>query len=525
MRSYSVVCCLLSVVSLLGCQFRVPQDPAALVQKLPTDPDSLNPLVSNSAYSSAVAGYIFEQLFELDNETLQPKPKLAKRWEISPDHLQYTFYLRDDVKWQDGQPFTADDVVFTYEKIQDPKVDAAPLRNYFRDVLKAEKLGPYAVRFTYRQPYFGALTTLGLMVVIPKHIYGDGQDFNSHPFNRKPIGTGPFRFVEWKTGQRVMLQRFEGYWDKHPKIRSMVFKIIPDELAAFQLFKKGELDLIDLSSLQWARQTESKKFLDHFKKHKFFTPFGVYNYIGWNEAKPFFKDKRVRLALAHLMDREAINQKLLFGLDYLITGPYYPLGKNYDKSLKPIGYDFQEAGRLLDEAGWKINDKTGIREKEGVPFHFTMLFSPGSQFAEQLTPILSSNFLQAGIEIELRRLEFVALTKLMQEHDFDAIMGGWGRGAGDEDLYQIFHSSQIKGGSNFIGYANPEVDRLLEEGRLEFDAAKRAKMDQQIHQILHDDQPYLFMFARPDLVARDLRFKNVKEYPIGLDVREWLLEE
>lgn len=512
------------LLGLAGCTFHVPKDPSALVQNLPQDPENLNPLTSNSAYAGAVYVFVYEQLFELDNVTLLPKPKLAARWEISPDHLQYTFYLRGDVKWQDGVPFTADDVVYTYERIQDPKVDAAPLRNYMKDVLKAEKIDATTVRFTYRQPYFGALYSIGLMTIIPKHIFNNGEDFNAHTANRKPVGTGPFEFVEWKTGERVILKRFEKYWGPPYHFDQMLFKIVPDQNVTFQILKKRELDLIDLNPLQWARQTSSEKFAQHFAKHKLITPFGVYSYIGWNLKRPYFKDKRVRQALAHLVDRDELNDKLLFGLYQSVTGPYYPLGKNYDTSLPPMAYDLEKAKQLLEEAGWKVDPQTGLRAKEGVPFRFTLLFSSGVQFYEQLTPILMKNFLKAGIEVEPRRLEGVALFKLMQDHDFDAYMAAWGRGAGDEDLYQIWHSSQSQGGSNNIFYANPEVDRLLEEGRGEFDPSKRGELNKKIHRILWEDQPYLFMFARPDLLARDLRFKNVIEYPLGLDMREWIVE-
>lgn len=516
---------LLSSLFISACQFQIPKDPYTLVQNLPTDPDRLNPVISNSAYSNAVSGFIYEQLFELDNKTLLPKPKLAKRWEVSKDHLQYTFYLREDVSWQDGRPFTAEDVVFTYEKIKDPKSDAAPLRNYFRDVLKAQEINRYAVRFTYRKPYVDALYTLGLMSIIPKHLFDDGKDFNTHLRNRDPIGTGPFRFIEWKTGSKIILERFEKYWGRPYPFQKILFKIIPDETITFRLFKKKEIDLVDLTPLQWAKQTESGKFDRQSVKHKILNRFGVYSYIGWNLRRPFFKDRRVRLALAHLIDREEINQKLLFGLYSVITGPYYPFGPNYNKDLHPIGYDLERAKRLLDEAGWKDLDGDGIREKDGQPFRFTFLFSSGNRFYEQFTPILRKNFLSAGIEVDLRRLETFTLFRMIQEKDFDAYVAGWGRGAGDEDLFQIWHSSQMDKGSNYISYANPKVDLLLEEGRQEFEGNKRARIYQKVHRILYEDQPYLFLFARPDLIARDKRFKNVKEYPIGLDMREWIVEE
>ncbi|MBI4223645.1 MAG: peptide-binding protein [Deltaproteobacteria bacterium] len=507
-----------------GCNFEVPKDPHTLVQNLPTDPERLNPIIANSAYAGVVNGFLFESLIDLDPQTLDPRPLIAKRWAISPDRLQYTFFLREDVTWHDGHPFTAEDVLFAYEKIKDPKSDAAPLRNYFKDVLKAEKIDDTTVRFTYTQPYVGALITLGLMRPMPRHIFEGTGDFNTHPANRAPVGNGPFRFVEWKTGSRILLERNEDYWGKPYAIRKILFKIIPDEIIAFRLFKKKTLDLIEVTPLQWARQTGTEKFRENFVKHNLFTPFGAYRYLGWNLSRPYFQDRRVRRALAHLVDREEINRKLLFGLYHVITGPYYPLGRNYNRHLEPMAYDLEKAKKLLAEAGWIDQDGDGVREKEGVPFKFTLLFSSGVQFYEQLTPILRRDFSQAGIQVELRRLEAVTLFKMMQEHDFDAYLAAWGRGAGEEDLYQIWHSSQMEGGSNYVRFANGRVDRLLEEGRREFDVQKRARLYGEVHKILYEEQPYLFMFARPELIARDNRFKNVREYPIGLEMREWVME-
>ncbi|MBI5298809.1 MAG: hypothetical protein HY877_00705 [Deltaproteobacteria bacterium] len=500
---------------LQGCKWSVPKDPHVLVQTLGTDPETLNPVIATTSGAFTVYGFIYEQLIDLDPDTLKPVPRLATRWEVSPDRLYYTFYLRNDIRWHDGKPFTADDVLYTYQKIMDPKVDAAASRNYLQDIIKAEKVDDYTVRFTYRRPYIGALTAIGLMVIVPKHVFDDGQDFNSHPANRAPVGTGPFQFVEWRTGNQIVLKKFEGYNTTKPySIQKMVFKIIPDTLTSFQLFKKNELDFINLTTLQWARQTDSAAFLKRFVKHKFITPFDPYNYIGWNLRRPVFQDKRVRLALAHLIDKALLNQKLLFGLAYPITGPYYPFGNNYDKTLPPISYDIEEAKRLLKAAGWD----------EKKPLHFTLLFPGGGQFAEQLVSILRENFSRAGVKLELRRLDIATLFRLVEEHDFDAYLGAWGRGANDEDLYQIWHSSQIKEGSNYIGYSNPEADRLLEDQRREFNEVKRNQINQQIHKILYEDQPYLFLYAFPELVARDKRFKNVKEHLVGLDMREWMVE-
>ena len=515
---------LFALLLISACQFQVPKDQYTFVQHLPSDPDRLNPVISDSGYSSEVYQYVYEQLFDLDNTTLQPKPRLAKRWEVSPDHLQYTFYLRDDVKWHDGQPFTADDVIYTYEKTMDPTSDSASGRNYYKDILKAEKLDRTTVRFTYRQPYFKAISSIGLMFIIPKHIFNDGREFNSHPNNRFPIGTGPFKFVEWRSGRRIVLERNENYWGEAYHFKKIVFRLIPDDLVAFQLFKKKELDIFNLTPLQWEKQTNTKKFQEEFVKHKYVSPFGSYGYIGWNLKRPVFQDKRVRQALAHLVNREYINEKLQFGLYTPITGPYFPFGPDYDPTLKPYSYDLERAKELLTEAGWVDRDGDGVREKDGKPFRFTFIFPSGIQFYERLTPILRNEFSKAGIDMELRRLEGNTMFQMLYEHDFDAYIAAWGRGAGGEDLYQIWHSSQIAGGSNFVSYQNPEVDRLLEEGRREFDPAKRSEIFKKVHARLHEDQPYLFMFAAPSLMARDNRFKNVVIYKAGPELKEWMVE-
>lgn len=504
-----------------ACAFRVPKDVHTMVQNLPSDPENLNPITYSTVYASTVNGTIYESLFTLDPETLQPKPNLATRWVISEDKLCYTFYLREGVKWHDGKPMTADDVLYSFQKIKDPKVDAAPLRNYFKDLTSAEKIDEQTVRFTYAQPYVGALYTIGFLRVFPKHLFDNGDDFNGHPLDRAPVGTGPFRFESWTTGQKIVLVRNKNYWGVPYSIQKMVFKIFPDEQVAFQLFKKRELDMIDITPLQWAKQTHSPAFQRKFVKHRLFTKYSGWNYIGWNLRKPIFQDRRVRWALAHLVDRNAINKNILYGLQIPITGPSFPLGANYDTSLPLIEYDFEKAKRLLEEAGWKLPQGKTIREKNGKQLQFKLLFSSGLQYYERLTPILKSNFAAAGIKLELQPMEGVTMFQMVAEKSFDAYMGGWGRGAGEEDHYQVWHSSQAELGSNYIGYQNPELDHLVEAARQEFDDAKRAELNRQVHRILYEDQPYLFMFTSPDLIARDNRFENVTEYPGGFELQQW----
>ena len=457
-------------------------------------------------------------MLERDNKTLELFPHLAKRWEVSADHLSYTFWLREGVRWHDGQPLTVDDILYTFERIRDPKVDAARLRNYFRDVKRIEKVGKNAVRFVYAYPYFKALEICGGAPIIPKHIFDDGSDFNTHRANRHPIGTGPYRFMGWKTGSRINLERFDGYWKEAPKITGIVYKIVPDQIVAFQLLKKGALDLSTIRAIQWVRQTEGEAFAQKFTKYRYYLP--NYSYIGWNMRRPFFADRRVRQAMTMLVNRQAILDEVLFGQGEVVVSNFYRFGKNYDYSIKPYPYDPREAGRLLDQAGWIDHDGDGLRDRKGVPFKFSLLISSGSRFGRSLGLFLREDLSRMGIEMEIRQLEWAAMLKLVQEHNFDAVSMAWSTPL-EEDPYQVWHSSQAEKGSNIVAFVNPRADEIIEQARREFDPHRRAELYREFQLIVHEEQPYTFLFTNPSLVVVAKRFEDVVAYRLGLDPLEW----
>jgi peptide/nickel transport system substrate-binding protein len=497
---------------------RVERSPSVLVRHISADPTGLNPVTSTDAYASDVLQNIYESLLERDRKTLELKPLLATSWKVSPDHLTYTFVLREGVRWTDGKPFTADDVLYSFERIKDPKVDAAHLRNYFKDITKVEKIGERTVRFTYARPYFKALEICGGMPIFAKHLFDDGQDFNKHELNRAPIGTGPYLFKEWITGSRITLTRNEKYWGKKPRITGMVYKVIPNSTVAFQLLKKGSLDLAGIRAIQWERQTESERFNQMFEKYRYYMP--NYSYIGWNMRRPYFNDRRVRLAMTMLVDRKAILEKLQFGQGEVVTGNLYRFGPMYDDSIKPWPYDPARAAKLLDEAGWVDSDGDGIRDRDGLEFKFTFLVPAGSRFAQSVGLILSEELLKIGVKMEIRQLEWAAMINLLQERDFDATSLAWST-ALEDDPYQVWHSTQSKQGSNFVGFENKRADYLIEKARTEFDPKKRAVLYHEFQGILHEEQPYTFLFTTPSLVVVSRRFTDVHAYRIGLDPLEW----
>lgn len=516
MRLRSIAIALVCMVA--ACSVRVERNPDVMVTALNSDPTSLNPVLYTDSNAYSVMARVYESMLDRDNQTLELKPQLAERWEVSPDHLQITFYIRDGVKWQDGKPFTVEDVLYTFEKVMDPKTDAARMRNYFRDVTKVEKVGENTIRFTLSHPYFRAVQMIGGMMIIPKHLFDDGTEFNSHALSRTPMGTGPYRFKEWQAGSRIVLTRNEDYWGKKPRITGIVYKVVPDSTVLFQLLKKGSIDISSIRAIQWERQTESAHFNKMFKKYKYYPPNEYF--IAWNHRRPYFSDARVRTALTMLVNREKILKELLFGQGMVATSTVYRFGPNYDSAIKPFPFDPAAATKLLDEAGWVDHDGDGIRDKDGVKFEFDYLIGAGSKFGKSIGLIIREEYGRVGIVVNIRQLEGATMFKMLNERNYDSINFGWA-GPPEDDPYQVWHSSQAEKGSNVIGFKRKRIDEIVEQVRRSFDPEKRKKLLYEFQEIIHAEQPYTFLYTLPDLTVLSRRFTDVTEYPLGLDMLEW----
>lgn len=400
---------------------------------------------------------------------------------------QIDFELRPDVKWQDGAPFSSRDVAFTFRSIMDENVHS-PRKADFDKVFKVETLGPYHVRVIYRGLYSPALFSW-TMGMLPAHILeGRPASWWAANFNRHPIGTGPFKFEEWKTNEYIRLSRNPLYFDTPPWLDGLTYRIMPDTLTRRLAFETHQVDVWQMDP--WAVQSSA----DNPRYDIYSTPSNAYGYIGWNLRIPLFQDFRVRLALAQAVDIPAIIRFVLYGQAVQSTGIFGPNAWYFDPTIRPYPYDPQKAAALLDEAGWKKGPK-GIRFKDGKPLSFTLLTPSNQEIRKDIAILVQDDLRKIGIDTRIENYEWsVFLSEHILKLDFDAVVLGWV--GGDYDEYPIWSSSQTKPGLlNFVGYSNPQVDRLLEQIREEYDRKKIIRLAGELQKTIYHDQPYLFLFV------------------------------
>ena len=481
----------------------------------------LSAVTSDSASHSA-AGYLFNSLVRYD-KNIKLEGELVESWEVSPDGKRITFHLRKGIKWHDGEPLTSDDVIFTYRRMVDPKTPTAYGESY-KQVTRASNPDPYTFVVEYEQPYSPAMDSWASMHILPKHLlekYLEEDpkrypDISKTPLNNKhPIGSGPYKFIEWKAGDRVVFEANPDYFEGRPYITRIITRVIPDQATMFLELKSGGLDTMGLTPVQYRRQTETAEFNQSFNKYKYLS-FG-YTYFGFNLKNPLFQDKRVRQAFAQAINKKEIIDGALMGLGQEATGPYKPDTWVYNPNVKRYPYDPVKARALLSESGWNDAKGDGILEQEGRKFAFTVITNAGNETRAKVAAIIQQNLAAVGVKMEIRTLEWAAfINEFVDKRKFDAVILGWGIGI-DPDQFDIWSSKKTGPKElNFVGFANPEVDRLLEEGRRNFDMEKRKKAYYRIQEILAEEQPYVFLFFGDALPVFHKRFKGIEPAPAGI---------
>lgn len=516
-----------------------------------SDPHGINPYVTSDAGASAMADRVFQKLLGQDFLTTELYPVLAEaRPLVSDDHLTYTFTLKQGITFSDGKPLTANDVVFSFKAIANPLIaDAAALRNYYESVKDVVATSPSTVVITMTQPYFLAEYFLGTLWIMPKHVLDPkgltdkytfaetksidaaqanasmkefAEWYGSEDVRRDPklnVGSGPYMYEEWKTGESVTLRRNDTFWAKgkdawNPAYADkLVYKVINDRNSAVVALKNAEIDF-----MEYVPPTKYTEEIDtvatpHLRKYPFQTQ--AYSYIGFNMSRPILSDVSVRKAIALCVDRDALIKQLVRGLATTVNSPIYQDRPEYDKSLPNIAYDPTAAKALLAQAGWADANGDGVLDKalngKNTPLTLTMLINAGNELREALAVNLSEELRKIGIKMDIRKLEWSVFQENQKARQFDMYIGGWINDPIPSDPYQIWHSSQAKNrGSNYVSFMNPRVDQLLEMNRVEFDEQKRTAYMKEFQQIIAREQPYVFLWSPLYPAVYNRRLQNVK---------------
>lgn len=520
----------LMALTLLSCQQR-PDRNIAFYKNIGGEPTSLHPLKSATDGSSREArDYAIESLLTQDIDTYEWKPALATEWEIADDKKTFTFTLRKDVKWHDGQPFTAHDVKWSFDAIFDDKYKAIAIRPYYEGIEKVEVLDEHTVRFVAKNDYYKNFDTAAGLDILPKHFY-ENEDKGAAFFNKNLVGTGPYKLELYKRGSRIVFVKNEDWWgfkdpdQKEWNFPKIVLRFVSDRNVALEMLKKGSLDFLAFGPEEYVKKAVGPKWGEEVHKVLTYnkTPKG-YNFIGWNLEHPILKDRQVRLALYHLVNRELMIEKFEYGYSVPAAGPIYPASPYHDKSINPIEYKPKKALSLLRAAGWKDTDGDNILDKviEGKKRKLSItILEPYEGFMKYLT-VFKEDAKKAGVEINVKLIEWNSFIKLVQEKKFDALRMAWSA-AVDWDPKQIWHSESIAGGSNFISYSNPEVDRLTDKARLIHDRAERIKVLQKVERLIVEDVPYVwFTYKDSTMYAHTDRIKKEKEsYNYGVGTSFW----
>ena len=506
---------------------------------LATAPKTLNPLSSTDYYAAMVNGFMVETLAVRSMETYEWEPDLATSWKVSGDGKIFTFELRKGVRWHDGAEFTAKDVKFTFDALTDPqnRYKTAHVRPYYEGIAEAKVLDTHKIQFTTRNKYFGNFNAVAGLRVVPEHIYRDTSKENVRKLRKRTWGSGPYKFKQLRRGKYLEVVANPDWWGrKLPSFKGQYnfgkirFRFIQEQEMALRRLERGELDFLGLRPEDYYKKTKGSKWGKSVFKVKYNNKAGKgYGFVGFNLNHKILKNKNVRKALYHLLDREKMIEKFLYGDAVPATGPWYRQSAYADPTVRPILYNPALAKSILKKEGWKDSDGDKILDKvmKGVKtkLSFTIL-EPREEFMKYLT-LFKEEAKKAGVEILIKRIDWSSFLKLIDEKKFEAVRLGWSGGAIDVDPKQIWHSSSsAAGGSNFISYKNREVDRLIEAGRQIYDKKKRIKVFRKVYRLIAGDIPYLFFFnSTADFYGHTARTKRIVDtynYSIGFGSHWWL---
>ena len=489
----------------------------------------LTPLVSSDVYQTWIEYLVMEGLAQRDPYTLEWVPKIAESWEESEDGLTFTFKLRENATFSDGSPVTADDVVYTFDWIRNPEVQAQRAASYLTKLDSVKALDERTVEFKFNEPYFLNFETIVGISIMSRKFYEGYSPVDYNESVSLLFGSGPYVLeagTNWSPEDAVILARNPRYWGTPPTFDRLVFRQIQEDAASSVMFRNQELDVLRTTPDQYDALSKDPAILEIAEPVAYDTPFGGYTYIGWNQQKlidgreqsTIFADAKVRRAMTMLIDRQRLADEIYFGYAAPADGPFAPTSPQSDPSIEPLPYDVAGAVALLKEAGWEDRDGNGILENaDGTELRFKLMYPGSSDVSEKIALFLKDAFAAGNVLMEPDRTDWPVLVDKLNKSDFEACTLGWSS-VPESDPYQIFHSDNAKtGGDNRTGYRSERLDEAIDAARVTMDKEERMKKWHTVHQILHEDQPYTFLLNRKALRLFNNRLKNIEETPLGLN--------
>ena len=473
-----------------------------LVVAVGGDVHSFNPLIARGSTTMDVLEHMFPCLFSATFDgSLRFGPGLAESWTF--DGADLTLRLRQDLTWQDGDPVDADDVIFTLEASADPAVGSPrlPALGVLREESPWEQIDASTVLLHFREPGRPEtlLANVARALVVPHHVLDDIErdQLRSASFGSQPVAAGPFLLERWDRGEQIVLQGRAG---GPALLDRVVLRVIADPTTRRMAYATGEVDLlpsVDVADLK--ALTDARPGTQVVRRGYRFV-----EYIGWNLRDPRFADVRVRRALAHAVDVDALIAALLTAGDERYgkraTGTITPeLTGAVDETIAPLGYDPQRAATLLADAGWVDHDGDGTVDRDGTPLQFALLYASGNERRKLTAEVVQAQLAQIGVRAEPMVMERHALRERLRAREFEAVLAGWAAGLAI-DPSPVWHSGEPSE-FNFVGYDNPVVNAVIDRGLAAQDAAEADVAWREMQRLIYDDQPYCFLFWIDDVAV------------------------
>ncbi|HUP59335.1 MAG TPA: ABC transporter substrate-binding protein [Thermoanaerobaculia bacterium] len=487
-----------------------PQDGGRLVRRIENDIETLNYVLHTGEEERQVLTYLYDPLIALD-QSLNPAPGIATKWEITEGNRVYTLHLDPRATFSDGVPVKASDVIFTLHKMIDVSLQFG---SWFETLDRAQTkpLDDHTVRVVFKEPRVTQLLSFNIGIM-PEHVYGKG-DFGKIT---AVVGNGPYVLKKRERGT-ILLERRADYWREKPRIASVLFRFVADDAVAWNAIKRGQIDVGRIHNETWFRDKDNPAVKEKIEFQNVW-PLS-YNFFIWNLKNPLFADVRVRRALAMNYDRRTVIDTLYHGQARPVTGPFVPDQWAYNHEVLPIEFNPQAAAAVLASAGWSDANGDGTLEREGKPFRFDLLIPSENAAIRSQAQVYQDALRRAGITMNIREMDGAAYFDRVLQGNFESAFFSWYLDP-DPDPFSIFHSSQVPpNGLNAGSYVSAEADQLIEQGRAEFDHARRAEIYHHLHDLIARDQPYLFTLQPAFKFPVNRRVQNVHVAP-GLGLFLW----